>query len=329
MVHTLDKLRRLAAGDPKAARQLVASLLDGDAQELEDLLTHLAAPDEGRLRQLVANTARQRADREKVVPHLLRWLYNESDEFARSAIEAALEGIDVSQQRHDRSLDPPDLVQTYRYVAGRLCHKVRNALPAPMKYLRRIEDLARQRSESSDSAIVNAVQQLRESLRMMSRLVEFDIEDKYFEWRPVHLVQWLDMAGRKYNTRNEPITVELGHLSGEQEVIIRANDYLLETIFWNLWKNSREAVDGPCRVKVTISIESGRVLLLVTDNGEGLPEKLVGFAFEDRVSTYGNGRGRGLLEVADAVQRLFGRVRVVNLGNGGHRIQISLPLERT
>ena len=326
MDETLDKIRMLAAGDPKAARELVESLLDGDPQELERFLLRLAAPDEGRLRQLVANTARKRPDREKVVPHLLRWMEHESDEFAQRAIQAALAGIDLHQRRQDPSPDPLGLVQTYRYVADRLCHKVRNALPGPVRHLRQIEELARQTADPISSEILATAAHLGHSLRMISHAVEFDTGDRYFEWRPVNLVQWLPAAGREYNTRNEAITLAVETKGGHQEAIIWANNYLLDTIFWNLWKNAQQAVYGPCRVGVAIGVESGHIALLVTDNGDGLPEDLARLAFEDWISTHGNGRGRGLLEVADAVRRLSGQVEVVDLGSHGYRVRMTFPL---
>lgn len=322
---TLADLRVLAAGDPKAARQMVESLLEGDAQELEHLLTCLAAPDEGRLRQLVANTVRQRPDREKVLSHLLRWLEYESDEFSRAAIQAAVADIPATQRRHDRPPYQPSLVETYRYVAGRLCHKVRNALPGPMTHLRRIEDLARQAPDPVGPEILAAAGQLRDALRSISRLVEFDTGDRFFEWRLVHLTEWLEAAGREYNSRNEPIVLKIECNPGQPKAIIRANDFLLETIFWNLWNNARQAVEGACQVMMAISVDSGRVVILASDNGKGLPEELAGLAFEDQVSTHGDGRGRGLLEVAEAIQRLSGEAKVVDLGGRGHRVQLSFP----
>ncbi len=327
MSEILQRLRILAAGDPKSARELVESLLDGDSQELQRLLDYLAAPGEGRLRQLVANTARKRPDRQKVVPHLLRWMEQESDEFARTAIQWALDGIDTHQRRQDPSSDPPGLVHTYRYVADRLCHKVRNALPGPVKHIRQIEDLAKQAVDPVSSEILAAAGQLRDSLRMVSHVVEFDTGDDYFEWRPVNLAEWLETAGREYNTRNEAIELAIKSKDGQQGAVIQANNFLLEIIFWNLWRNARQAVDGSCQVNVSIDVEPSNVILLVSDNGNGLPWDLADYAFEDCISTQGGGRGRGLLEIADAVYRLSGQVKVVDLGSRGHRIQMTFPRE--
>jgi hypothetical protein len=68
----------------------------------------------------------------------------------------------------------------------------------------------------------------------VSHLVEFDTSDRYFEWRQIQLIQWLEKAGREYNARNEPITLQIDQADDPQPVIIRANDYMLETVFWNL-----------------------------------------------------------------------------------------------
>lgn len=326
MHETMEKLRILAAVDPKEARKLVDALLDGDPKDMDRLLLGLTAPDQGRLRQLVANAVRRRSDRERIVPHLLRWLEHESDEFARTAINAALAGVDVTQRQDERQPDPLGLVQTYRYVASRLCHRVRNALPGPMMHLRGIEDLAKSMPDGSGSEMLAKMGQLRDALRIISRLVEFDTGDKYFEWRPVYLAEWLQGAGKEYNARNDQISLTVEQREGPR-AIIRANDYLLETIFWNLWRNAYQAVKGACRVMVVIEVQANRVVLLISDNGSGMPDELVGSMFEESVSTHGNGKGYGLLEIRDAVQRLAGQVRVVKVESSGYRIQVTFPVE--
>ena len=80
---------------------------------------------------------------------------------------------------------------------------------------------------------------------------------------------------------------------------------------------------------MTVDVEprDGRVLLAIADNGPGFPEGMVGVAFEERFSTRGEGRGRGLLEVDDAVRRMSGSVALFKDVVGTPRVVISLPLE--
>ena len=318
----LADLRVQAARDPKGARLAVESLADSDPRLLDALLNEIAAPNEGRLRQLVASVAWRREDRTAYLPHLRRWIEDEPDEFSREAIIAVLEEAGSQHRRGTHVDDSSDIIAAYRYVAGRLCHRVRNTLPGVFLHLRKVEDLVAQGADGGQ--VQRSIDALRESFRGISRIVEFDTDDEYFEWRDVDLVSWVKNAEREYNTKNETVNVVI---ESTVAPCVRANDYLLETVFWNLWRNSSEASIGQCRVFVRIAAvdEEKAIEITVSDSGLGLPEKVAVSAFELSVSTNGTARGRGLMEVADAIRRLGGRPSVVRIADGSHAVRLNLP----
>jgi hypothetical protein len=53
-----DRLRRLATGDPKRAREEILKLIAERPDLISDLLVRASRPGEGRVRQLAATTAR-------------------------------------------------------------------------------------------------------------------------------------------------------------------------------------------------------------------------------------------------------------------------------
>lgn len=67
--------------------------------------------------------------------------------------------------------------------------------------------------------------------------------------------------------------------------------------------------------------------MLAIDNGPGFPESQLEAAFHQVFSTKAPSRGRGLLEIADAVARLQGVVRLTQDCDGRYRVSLSLPLE--
>ena len=331
------KLRVLAATDPRAARAFVNKLLDGNHPQLESLLRHIAAPGQGRVRQIVANTVSSRDDKDRVVPHLKQWAETETDEFTREAIAAALAGVDITRYRADVPEELPDLVGTYRYVAERLCHRVRNALPSVAMRLRQMTTLLKNVSDDGIRAeLMTVMTQLDDSCRRVARLVEFDIDDKYFEMRSVCLHDWLQEMNAEYSTVYEPIRLTVDETPPRSNLAISANDQLLETIFWNLWVNAVDeahasvSADGPCEISVELSrAADGRVEILMLDNGPGIPERFADTAFKVAFSSKGVGHGRGLLEVQDAVRRLGGRISLASPRSGEYRIRLSFPGENT
>ena len=110
--------------------------------------------------------------------------------------------------------------------------------------------------------------------------------------------------------------------------IVLASDYLLETVFWNIWQNAQQAAGPDCRLSVRLLPTAGSISLLVIDSGPGFPEAAYEVAFRDQFSTNGANRGRGLLEIEDAVRRLQGGVRLEAVGTGELRLRFDFPVYR-
>jgi hypothetical protein len=62
---TFSDLRKLAAENPRQARTVFAVLLDSNSEMLEEVLRRAGTLGEGRLRQLIANTVKQRTDKSR------------------------------------------------------------------------------------------------------------------------------------------------------------------------------------------------------------------------------------------------------------------------
>ena len=88
-----ERLRHLAVEDPREARKEFLRLFDSGGSALEWFLGHITAPADGRLRHLVASSLRTSMDKERMAPYLIVWHEIETDEFARRAIAAALDGV--------------------------------------------------------------------------------------------------------------------------------------------------------------------------------------------------------------------------------------------
>ena len=88
-----ESLQRLAVEDPREARKIVLRVFDSGGSALEQFLGQISSPADGRLRHLVASAIRNDRDKERLVPYLIAWHEIETDEFAKRAIAAALDGV--------------------------------------------------------------------------------------------------------------------------------------------------------------------------------------------------------------------------------------------
>ena len=109
---------------------------------------------------------------------------------------------------------------------------------------------------------------------------------------------------------------------------MQANEYLLETIFRNIWLNAHQSVGENCEIAITFRRQRHELEILISDNGEGFSPELKEIVFQQVYSTKNSsGRGRGLMEIQDAVERLDGRVELYEVKPSDFRIRILVPLE--
>lgn len=321
-----EGLRSLAATDPRRARDAFFDLLNSNSPHLDRIIQRASLPGEGRLRQLVANTSVIRGLQQRFATDFRKWRAVETDEFTRRALDAALDGTDrPSPEASTRpALVDPAHVDAYRYVTDRLKHQLRNALMDPLGQLLRLSGLIEGVPDGpSRTAAASQLAVLKDTLSRMGRIIEFDFGDDHFQVRAIRLKEWLHKFGDEYGRKYRPIQLAVETSSDDTQ--IQANEFLLGTIFWNLWINSQQAVGGDC--KVTVRITSSRQVLevLLVDNGEGFPPDIGVAGFPDMKPRPGH-RGRGLLEVQEAIERLHGDAGLVQDSDGAYRVRLRFPL---
>ena len=327
----VDNLRWLAASDPKQARVAFQTILAGDKHILDEVLTLASKPGDGRLRQMVATTYRTNPGTSVLEDWLRRWLEVEPDEFTKTAIEAALSAQTSPTPRPASRSPVVQTLEAYRYVSDRLCHRIRNAITLPSAQTKRLEQLL---TEVADPAIRTELTEIlagiQTGLVRISRNVEFDTGDEYMTWQPLPLIGWLESATSDFSARFGAAQLSIVCDPAVRRARVRATRFFLETIFGNLWSNAIQAVDPtPCHFRIQCALDSSRgiIAMIIADNGPGFSETHLETAFHQVFSTKSDSRGRGLLEVADAVLRLQGTVDLVKTETNEYRLRITLPVE--
>lgn len=330
-------LRSLVAADPREARKNITLLLDAETPELQSLLFQAAAPGEGRVRHLIANAARSHPAKARVIENLYQWLETETDAFARRAIEETLRGstrnIFGSNVKDKEDKGIPDLIaRTYHHIAGQLRHEVRNSLLEMQTPLRELKAISESLPVNS-SIRVSLDEQIRLArigLRNTAVLVEFDTGDgsDYFIRRAVTLCEWLEMHASRYlETLINPPVFRIEATPKIRLTTIRANDYLLNLVFKNVWNNAMQAVGTPCTITARLTVSESKISILMIDNGSGFDTAAAEMAFQDPFSTKGAGRGRGLLEIDEAIRELGGSARLFLVAHNQYRLLLRFPLE--
>jgi two-component system NtrC family sensor kinase len=110
---------------------------------------------------------------------------------------------------------------------------------------------------------------------------------------------------------------------------IKSDRGQLQQVFLNIINNALAAVKDEGRIEIAARrIDEGSVVVVVEDNGEGIPPENLKRIFEPFFTTKpGEGTGLGLSVTYGIVQKLGGDIQVESQVGSGTRFQVVLPRE--
>ena len=323
-----DRLRRLAVEDPKTARTVFLEAFETNDEDLTDFFERLRKPGQSRLRQVVANAVRVHPRKNRLVSELMLWQDAETDEFTRRALAGALADVDASALQRPRGSAPEalprEIINAYRYVSERLRHRLRNTMLSAQAQASRLRTVA---ANGAAPDIEVALAKINDALLSLSRELEAtDADPEHFRMRSIALGDWLRQMDLRYTSRYSSVNLKLINAENPEKRIV-ASDYLLEIVFWNIWLNAHQAAGDNCSVTVAFETVDDDLVLRVLDSGEGFSGDLKDIAFQQMYSSRTPGRGRGLLEIQEAVGQLGGKIQLYEERPSEYRLLIRMPLE--
>ena len=121
----------------------------------------------------------------------------------------------------------------------------------------------------------------------------------------------------------------LGEPGRIQQVIINLVNNARDALAERMPRPERGAI-GRIDVRVETDPNNGKALLIVEDNGTGIPAGAMGRLFEPFFTTkpVGKGTGLGLSISYDIVNRMGGKMTVENRPEGGARFCVSFPIAK-
>jgi len=230
-------------------------------------------------------------------------------------------------------------------VARRLAHEIKNPLTPIQLSAERLERRLTGKLEPSEQQVLaKSVKTIVEQVDAMKRLVN-DFRDyarlPAAQLEPVDLNESIDGVLHLYESSPVPIRLELE--AGIPPVL--GDPQQLRQVLHNLLQNgldatalkAEEATHAPqglaadateMVVRTQFMASSGRVRLIVLDQGGGFPEHILKRAFEPYVTTKRSGTGLGLAVVKKIADDHGGRIEISNRMSGDAVLgaQVSLSL---
>lgn len=236
----------------------------------------------------------------------------------RQRQEEQLRRMERALQHADRSI----LAGTF---ARTVAHDINNGLAAATLALSELEQAPA--SESTRTLV-------REAQEAISRIAEWN--RRYFDLgsaRPLGELRSFDLAaslrtastlaGRHRVLRAGQFTVDLPAYAP-----FRGIESILQRAVLNLLLNAAEAAGPTPRVRLTLEgLDDGRYVIVVEDDGPGVPRELRETILEPFYTTKPEGTGLGLASVVAAAQLHRGRVELGDslLGGASFRLEIGPP----
>jgi len=225
--------------------------------------------------------------------------------------------------------------QAWGEVARRLAHEIKNPLTPIQLSAERLEMKLSGKLQDPEQAILNkSVKTIVDQVDAMKRLVN---EFRDYARLPVADLKPLDLNAlvqdvlQLYGSENAavPVAAELDAACPT----IQGDAQQLRQVVHNLLQNAQDATADQAHPLVSIATQwvpsSGRVRLVVRDNGTGFPPKILNRAFEPYVTTKSRGTGLGLAVVKKIADEHSARIDLKNRGLEGRVIgaQVSLSFQ--
>ena len=212
-------------------------------------------------------------------------------------------------------------------VGAGLAHEIRNPLGAMRGAIQVLE--ANTPAESIQADLMGII--LRESDRLNSIITNF------LSYARPRVGNYAEMdiceAIRETITllRHSP-DVGTGHELVEmlplQPVFISADSTQIKQIFWNLSRNSIQAMENGGKLTITLEvINRHRIRIIFEDTGDGMPPERVEQLFEPFARSTSGGTGLGLSIVYQIIRDHNGSINVRSSEGEGTTITVELPSE--
>jgi signal transduction histidine kinase len=214
--------------------------------------------------------------------------------------------------------------------ASGLAHEVRNPLNSIALQLSILERRIAPLPSSVAGEIKGLLGIIRDEVRRLDNLVgdflQFSRSNR-IQYRPSSLDSLVDEVARllRPEARAAGVTLRRERV-GEPTPSLRVDPEKIKQVAINLVQNAIEALPRGGEVVVESGCVDGKALMIVRDDGPGLPEGLD--VFQLFVTTKAHGTGLGLSIAQQIVLEHGGEIEAASKPDGGTTITVSLPCER-
>ncbi len=216
----------------------------------------------------------------------------------------------------------------WREMARQVAHEIKNPL-TPMKlsiqYLQKaINNNQPNVKELSSSVASTLVEQIDHLSKIAADFSQFaNIGNTKVEQFDLH-----DVIASLIDLYQPQQGVDLKWRPVNNKVIVNADRTQMNRLFTNLFTNAVEACqdNGVCRIGVNELVEDHKIIISISDNGEGIPPEMQPRIFMPNFTTKSSGTGLGLAMCKGIVEQAKGDIWFETKQGEGTIFFVQLPL---
>lgn len=232
-------------------------------------------------------------------------------------------------QQQETALQRRDNART-TWIAG-ISHDIRTPLTMIMSYASQLEDNPNLSSDERQQAGIirrqaERIKKLVNNLNLASKL-EYEMQPlKLEKIDPAVLVRNL-VAGFLNNGLDDRYSIHLNVEGDNHKAFVQADKELLGRAVNNLIENSIQHNPDGCNILVTLRADAGHCLIIISDNGKGLPGDVLNNQGAFNALSAIPSHGLGLMLVQQIVKAHGGAVEMKNLPLAGCQINLRLSTQ--
>jgi len=229
------------------------------------------------------------------------------------------------QRERFRRMSRADKLATIGELAAGAAHEIRNPLTAIQSSLQYLS--TKIQTEKEKKLLTNALKETGRINEILSALLSFSRPSEIKKEKN-NIIEILEDCLDLISIQANKFKITTTHDYPATPILLNSDKAQLKQLFLNILLNSAQAMKKGGELKITVHPKDNeKILVTVTDTGEGIPEGKLDNIFDPFFTTKKGGTGLGLSICYGIIEAHQGEIEVKSKVDQGTTVLITLPLD--